>query len=108
MKNNERAKRLSSNHYSGFKTIDKEHFYDGIVVKLLTLLQGRIMDIMLGKAGILIDQKFGAKFLKLCRLIEAMELERDPNGKLTSVTTSVTPLKSAVAALTEKKTDCDQ
>jgi hypothetical protein len=63
---------------------------------------------MLGKAAILIDQKFGAKFLKLCRLIEAMELEKDPNGKVTSVTTSVTPLKSAVAALIEKKTDCDQ
>jgi hypothetical protein len=38
MKNNERAKRFSSNHYSGFKTKDKELFFDGIVVKLLTLL----------------------------------------------------------------------
>jgi len=61
---------------------------------------------MLGKAGILIDQKFGAKFLKLCRLIEAMEIERDLNCKLITVSTSITPLKSAVAALIEKKTDC--
>ena len=54
---------------------------------------------MLGKVGILIDQKFGKKFLKLSRLLEAMELERDPNGKFTSVTESLTPLKTAVAAI---------
>lgn len=79
MKQNERTKKTRPlpDLYSGFKTVEKEQFYDRMVVKLLTLLQGRILDIMLGKAGILIDPKFGGKLLKLCKLLEAMEHERE-------------------------------
>lgn len=39
MKNNERAKHTRSDPlYSGFKTLEKEEFYDVIIVKLLAVL----------------------------------------------------------------------
>ena len=39
MKNNERVKRTRPETlYSGFKTLEKEEFYDVIIVKLLAVL----------------------------------------------------------------------
>lgn len=68
-------------------------------MKLLTLLQGRILDIMLGKAGILVDLKFGGKVLKLCKLLEALEGERDGSFKCVSLVDCMTPLKSAITCI---------
>jgi hypothetical protein len=45
--------------FSGFLSAEKEMFYDKMVVKLIEMLSKRILDVMIGKADPIVDQKYG-------------------------------------------------
>lgn len=45
--------------FSGFKSVEKEMFYDKTVVRLIEMLSKRILDVMIGKADPIVDQKYG-------------------------------------------------
>ena len=56
---------IVANLFGGFKTQEKELFFESMISKLIHLLQGRLLDIMLGKLIPLLIQNTGIHYNSL-------------------------------------------